>query len=82
MKLAWETLVAAVLVAASILFIGRYQIAVAGFGSQMSSGTEILRLDRWTGKVVVCDHDTVWKGPDEIPVVNCTANDPSAQKTK
>ncbi|MDE2267133.1 MAG: hypothetical protein KGL29_14620, partial [Alphaproteobacteria bacterium] len=54
MKLAWETLIVAVLVAASILFIGRYQISSIGYAVSGYSKQEVYRLDRWTGKIDVC----------------------------
>jgi len=56
MKVTWETLAAAVVVAASILFVGRYQISTAGTGASPGNGsTFVYRLDRWTGNVVECE---------------------------
>lgn len=52
MKIAWETLVAALLIAASIAFVGRYQISAMGAKDQISALQSVYRLDRWTGKVV------------------------------
>ena len=49
------------LIAASILVTNRWQIAAAGYGyNGEPQGTErefVYRLDRWTGKVDVCDQD-------------------------
>jgi hypothetical protein len=55
-------LVAAVLVAACIAFIGRYQLSAAGYGAQNYSGQAIYRLDRWTGKVDACEQSTTKDG--------------------
>ena len=52
MKIAWETLAAGVLIAASITFVGRYQISAIGSRAQGSDLQSVYRLDRWTGKVV------------------------------
>jgi len=74
MKVAWETLAAAVLVAASILFVGRYQIS----GSDSRETYEhVFRLDRWTGKVDACV-DNVGPGAGSI---ECPENDPAVQRT-
>lgn len=53
----WALLILAVLtaggsVAASILFIGRWQIAAIGYGDGASQG--LYRIDRWTGEIVQC----------------------------
>lgn len=79
MKLAWETLVAAVLIAASILFIGRYQISTSGVEYASYMTVAVYRLDRWTGKVDMCDRDTM---DGNISVIKCPAKDPSAQQAK
>lgn len=64
MKVAWEMLVAAVLVAASILFIGRYQISAAVGEGPFGKTQAVYRLDRWTGKVDDLCHRTKngWEG--------------------
>ncbi|MDE2183148.1 MAG: hypothetical protein KGJ78_09005 [Alphaproteobacteria bacterium] len=77
MRVTWETLAAAALVAASILFIGRYQISAAGGGEQAGARIEIYRLDRWTGRVVSCDESTTGPGTTRI---ECPANDPAVQR--
>jgi hypothetical protein len=63
-------LVAAVLVAASILFIGRYQISSVGYAVPGYNKEVVYRLDRWTGKVDVCaaNQDTI-----ECPAANPSA---------
>jgi hypothetical protein len=45
----------AALIAASIGFIGRYQIAATGTDSKT-----VYRLDRWTGSVDVCPEEGVF----------------------
>ncbi len=59
MKVNWETLLAAVLVAASILFVCRYQISAVGIDPSPTGGTAFYRLDRWTGDVVACTREIV-----------------------
>ena len=58
MNLRWEVLTGAALIAASILFIGRYQISAYGYGymeGDKEQETEtVYRLDRWTGNIVHC----------------------------
>lgn len=58
MRAGWAVIVGAVIIAASILFIGRWQIAAVGYGSgegDTSTTTEsIYRLDRWTGRISNC----------------------------
>jgi hypothetical protein len=53
---------AGILVAASILFVDRWQISAAGYGystsADVGSETErdaVYRLDRWSGKIEYCD---------------------------
>jgi|HubBroStandDraft_3_1064219.scaffolds.fasta_scaffold81840_2 hypothetical protein len=62
MKIAWETLLAGLLVAASILFIGRYEISAMGYGWHNEDAADnttekVYRLDRWTGKIQECSLD-------------------------
>jgi len=80
MKIAWETLAAAVLVAASILFIGRYQISAIGYGeTHNASDVEVVyRLDRWTGKIDLCPKDNSKADSTQI---ECPAIDPAVQKS-
>lgn len=54
MKIAWEILAAAILLAASILFIGRYQISATGSGPGGHDLDVVYRLDRWTGSIDTC----------------------------
>ena len=48
-------------IAASILFVGRWQIAAAAYGYSQSPASEdqdyeaVYRLNRWTGEVDYCD---------------------------
>jgi hypothetical protein len=77
MKIAWETLAATVLIAASILFIGRYQISAAGSGAQYGGTFVVYQLDRWTGKVDRCEENQTKEGT----IIECPANDPTVQKT-
>jgi hypothetical protein len=79
MKIAWETLAAAILVAACILFIGRYQISSIGYGWENGGAEKIYRLDRWTGKIDECTESQTKDGPNRIA---CAADDPSVQKPK
>ncbi len=74
MKFTWETLVAAILVAASILFIGRYQISAIGYLSPIGGAQVVYRLDRWTGKI-----DTCTQSQDSI---ECPVVAPSVQSAK
>jgi len=46
MKFRWETLVAAILVAASIAWIGRYQISAVGYAVPGFDKKVVYRLDR------------------------------------
>lgn len=52
MKLEWAALAGAVLIAASILFIGRWQITVSSGGKDAADA--LYRLDRWSGKTEMC----------------------------
>jgi hypothetical protein len=79
MRLNWETLAAAVLVAASILFVCRYQISVAGVGTQNGGDTYVYRLDRWTGEVVECKKDINLGNGSRI---ECPAHGPDAPGPK
>lgn len=60
MKAALAILVGCALIAASILFIGHWQISAIGFGyaapdNPGSNDTEtVYRLDRWTGRIEIC----------------------------
>lgn len=60
MKREWSIIVGTLIIAASILFIGRYQISAIGFGyTGGDAGTDndtqaVYRLDRWTGRVDYC----------------------------
>jgi len=58
MKLELAILGGAALIAASILFIERWQISAVGYGSgsgdTASSEETIYRLDRWTGRIDLC----------------------------
>jgi len=60
MKVNWEILVGAALIALSVLFIGRWQTSAIGFGYSGGEGTSdtdtqvVYRLDRWTGRVEYC----------------------------
>jgi hypothetical protein len=57
MKVVWALLGGSFLIAASILFIGRYEIAPVGYGlaySERDSQETIYRLDRWTGHIDYC----------------------------
>lgn len=67
MKVAWETLVAAVLVAGSISFVGRYQISAIGYAVPGFDTKAVFRLDRWTGKIDKC---TESQNGIECPVAN------------
>jgi hypothetical protein len=71
MKIAWETLAAAVLVVVCILFIGRYQISAIGYAVPGYSEQRVYRLDRWTGKVDVCMEDTTKVNQS---LIECPAN--------
>lgn len=62
------------LISASILFIGHYQISAYDGGMPNSSGATIFRLDRWTGRVDFCQ--AVYVTPERPPYddhyyVNC-----------
>ena len=59
MTVRWEILVGAIVIATSILFVGRYQISAIGFGYAIESNPDndteaVYRLDRWTGKIDYC----------------------------
>ncbi len=76
MKVAWETLAAAILVGGSILFVGRYDISATPPGTGVYAGNEsVYRLDRWTGKVVNLCYQTIdqnnstWQCPESVPAV-------------
>lgn len=77
--MAWETLAAAILVAASILFIGRYQISAIGAGWRGGTMQEVYRLDRWTSNVGICTENTTFDSStrENVTRVECKA----AQKT-
>ena len=77
MKVAWETLAAAILVAACILFVGRYQISAIGALGPYGSMQKLYRLDRWTGKVDVCEESQTKEGTTRI---ECPAVNPAVQK--
>ena len=78
MKIAWETLAAAILIAASILFIGRYQISGIGYGWSGTGSTQLVyRLDRWTGQINRCTEITM---RDYSVQVECPKIDPDVQK--
>lgn len=77
MKIAWETLAAAVLIAASILIIGRYQISAIGYGYQNGGAQLVYRLDRWTGHINRC---TEIQMRDNSMRVECPKIDPTIQK--
>ena len=77
MKIAWETLAAAILIAASILFIGRYQISGIGWGGPGSSAQVVYRLDRWTGQINRCTEILM---RDHSVQVECPEIDPAIQK--
>ena len=59
-------LVGAMLISASILFVGRWEISAVGYGyrggpdaTDHDTDTEfVYRLDRWTGQVEECGLDT------------------------
>jgi len=74
MKIAWETLAAAILIAAGILFIGRYQISAI---SEPGFGQLVYRLDRWTGQINRC---TEIQMRDYSVQVECPKIDPDVQK--
>jgi|GEM_PF-1859250 len=79
MRISWETLVAAVLIAASILFVGRYQISAIGSRGQGIDMQAVYRLDRWTGKVVDLCHEktTPWG-----TALQCPESDVAVQRAK
>jgi hypothetical protein len=52
MKLEWAVLAGAMLIVASVLFIGRWEIAVSSGGKDGSDA--IYRLDRWSGETAMC----------------------------
>ena len=79
MKVAWETLAAAVLVAASILFIGRYQISAVASDGPYNRIQAVYRLDRWTGKAIdLCYQKTTREGYTSL---QCPDNDPAVPNT-
>jgi hypothetical protein len=53
-------LFAGLLIAASIVFVGRWQISAIGYGYGGGEGTPdtdtqvVYRLDRWTGRIEIC----------------------------
>jgi hypothetical protein len=80
MKISWETLLAAVVIATSVLVVGRYQISSAGTGAQNGGTTYVYRLDRWTGTIVVCDQNPVME--HAIPTgtqITCPGDSPAAK---
>lgn len=60
MTIRWEVLVGAVIIASSILYIGRWEITAAGYGFSGGSSTSdttdetVFRLDRWSGEIDSC----------------------------
>ena len=76
MKVAWETLAAAILVAASILFIGRYQISTVGYQAPGPNMQTVYRLDRWTGKIDMCIGN--WASQSTFSI-ECPGKDPVGQ---
>lgn len=58
MRLELAVLGAAAIIAASILFIGRWQISAVGLGYGYDedgySSETVYRLDRWTGEIDTC----------------------------
>lgn len=48
MKMEWAVLAGAIIIAASMLFVGRYQI------TGTSDGGTVYRLDRWSGQIAQC----------------------------
>jgi len=56
MTVRWEVLLGAIIIAASILFIGRYTISAVGYGagSDNANTESVYRLDRWTGQLEDC----------------------------
>jgi hypothetical protein len=77
MKIAWETLAAAILVAVCISFVDRYQISTIGYGGPVEQG--VYRLDRWTGEIDVCPVSPAKEA--NTYQVECPAGDPVVQKT-
>ena len=66
MQIRWETLAGAVLIAASILIVGRWDISAIGYGYAAGGGSQVsdtenetvYRLDRWSGRIDSCAPDT------------------------
>ena len=58
MRAGWTVLAGAALIAASILFIGRWQISAIGYGykdgDDDTTKETVYRLDRWTGQIESC----------------------------
>jgi hypothetical protein len=79
MKIAWETLVAAILISASILFIGRYQISAFASDGPYYRIQAVYRLDRWTGKTIdLCYQKTTRENYNSL---QCPDNDPPVPNT-
>ncbi len=83
MKLAWETLLAAVLIAAAVLLVGRYQISAIGSGTNNGNANVVYRLDRWTGRIDRCTEDSRYEKAtnDAFTWVKCPASDQSKPQT-
>jgi hypothetical protein len=70
MKLEWAVLAGAALIAASILFVGRFEISAVGYGSGPGEGATsqeaVYRLDRWTGQIAYCSLDGYGLSTDDL----------------
>ena len=60
MRTGWAVIIGAVLIAASILFIGRWEITATAYGYNGGEGNgdttsqTVYRLDRWSGRTEAC----------------------------
>lgn len=73
MKIAWEALVGAALIAACIGVVGRYQITALG-DTPGIGGKAVYRLDRWTGQIDRCTE--AYHNNGAVVAVECPVNDP------